>query len=183
MKALNKLFVSVVVLGGAVLAGCQAPPVADVCGGRLGTTLDAAVRAAESRLSMGCEYSFDTYFNELMALAEDNPDADNKRVFSDFLVHAKDSGVISTRQAQERYNRYFNVRFVSLHGDYNTCSQTCPVRNKVMADMKRELADKELGLLRVSTDQASFYRADGLFKETQLVLEATCRACEAGGAR
>ena len=31
-----------------------------------------------------------------------------------------------------------------------------------------------------SADNASYYRADHLLKEAQLVLEATCRACEAG---
>jgi hypothetical protein len=52
-----------------------------------------------------------------------------------------------------------------------------------MSDMRAELHDKELGLLRASNDPASFYRADHLLKETDLVLEATCRACLAGDAR
>jgi hypothetical protein len=34
--------------------------------------------------------------------------------------------------------------------------------------------------MRVSADSASFYRADNLLKEADLVLEATCRACAAG---
>ena len=83
----------------------------------------------------------------------------------------------------ELYNRYFNVKFVSLQGDYNTCSQTCPIRKQVMSDMQAELHDKELGLLRASNDASSFYRADTLLKETDLVLEATCRACLAGESR
>ena len=91
-------------------------------------------------------------------------------------------GVISKRQAQALYNRYFNVKFVSLAGDYNTCSQTCPVQARVISDMKAELQDKELGLLRVTGDNSSYYRADNLLKETQLVLAATCRACAAGKA-
>jgi hypothetical protein len=49
--------------------------------------------------------------------------------------------------------------------------------------MKAELHDKELGLLRASADQQSFYRADHLLKETELVLEATCSACEAQSRR
>ena len=44
--------------------------------------------------------------------------------------------------------------------------------------MQSELLDKELGLVQASQDSASYYRADHLLKEVQLVLEATCRACE-----
>ena len=101
-------------------------------------------------------------------------------LFSDHLMRVNDMGVISKRQAELLYNRYFNVKFVSLRGDYNTCSQTCPVRDQVMSDMRAELHDKELGLMRASADRASFYRADNLLKEADLVLEATCRACGAG---
>ena len=58
----------------------------------------------------------------------------------------------------------------------------CPIRKQVMSDMQAELHDKELGLLRASNDAPSFYRADNLLKETDLVLEASCRACLAGDA-
>ncbi len=47
--------------------------------------------------------------------------------------------------------------------------------------MERELSDKERGLLRVSLDNDGYYRADQLYKEVELVLEATCTACAAGG--
>ncbi|MEM7220627.1 MAG: hypothetical protein AAF515_19855 [Pseudomonadota bacterium] len=162
------------------LAACETTPVADVCAGRLGTNVEAALAETERRLGLGCEYQFESYFRENLATAEANPSSDNKRLFSDHLVRANELGVISKRQARELYNRYFNVKFVSLAGDYNTCSQTCPVQARVLNDMKSELQDKELGLLRVSTDRASYYRADSLLKETQIVLEATCRACDAG---
>jgi hypothetical protein len=141
------------------------------------------MRTVETKLGSGCEYHFDGYFQSLLALAEANPDKKNRQYFSDHLMRVQDMGVISRRQAEGLYNRYFNVKFVSLQGDYNTCSQTCPIRKQVMSDMQAELHDKELGLLRASNDAASFYRADHLLKETDLVLEATCRACQAGDAR
>jgi hypothetical protein len=145
--------------------------------------IESAMRTVETKLDSGCEYHFDGYFQSLLTLAEANPDKNNRRYFSDHLMRVQDMGVISRRQAEGLYNRYFNVKFVSLQGDYNTCSQTCPIRKQVMSDMKAELHDKELGLLRASNDAASFYRADHLLKETDLVLEATCRACLAGDAR
>jgi hypothetical protein len=46
--------------------------------------------------------------------------------------------------------------------------------------MERELSDKERGLLRVSLDNDGYYRADRLYQEVELVLEATCTACAAG---
>jgi hypothetical protein len=49
-----------------------------------------------------------------------------------------------------------------------------------MRDMERELSDKERGLLRVSLDNEGYYRADELYQEVELVLEATCTACAAG---
>jgi len=163
-------------------AGC-AGQTADYCGARLGGNLDAAMSEAADRLANGCEFHFDGYYQQLLAIAEANPDAKNRMKFSDFLMRANDMDVISRRQAQALYNRYFGVKFVSLQGDYNTCAQTCPQRDRVMSNMQAELHDKELGLLRASNDQQSFYRADNLLKETELVLEATCNACEAGSRR
>lgn len=175
-QTLSKLFLPVLL---TLLAACETTPVADVCNGSLGRDIDQAVSEVEARLASGCEYHFDRYFTELLAIAENDPSPDNRKVFSDHLVAAKNLGVISQRQARERYNRYFNVKFVSLTGDYNTCSQACPDRRAVLSRMKLELADKELGLLRISNDQPAYYRADVLLKEADLVLEATCRACEA----
>jgi hypothetical protein len=164
-----------------LLSACATTQTADYCSVSLNPNLASAMHIAEDKLSSGCEYSFDNYFEQLLAVATENPSPDNKRLFSDFLVRVSDQGIISKRQARATYNRYFNVKFVSLAGDYNTCSQTCPVRDKVLADMYGELLDKELGLVQASEDSASYYRSDHLLKEAQLVLEATCRACEAGG--
>lgn len=171
----------VVCLSALAAAGCASQQTAERCSTPLAGSLDAALRDASDRLADGCEYQFDGYFQQLLAIAEANPDRANGRHFSDFLLNANDMNVISRRQAESLYNRYFGVKFVSLQGDYNTCSQTCPQRARVLSDMQAELHDKELGLLRASSDQQSFYRADNLLKETELVLEATCNACEAGG--
>jgi len=72
---------------------------------------------------------------------------------------------------------------MALEGDYNNCSHTCPRRDRVYRDMERELNDKERGLLKVALDNDSYYRANELFQEMELVLEATCTACMANKAR
>jgi hypothetical protein len=168
---------------GAILLAAACQTAEPICSISLRPSLATAMRVAEDKLSSGCEYSFDDYFSQLLEIAAKNPDAENRRLFSDFLVRVSDEGIVSKRQARSRYNRYFNIKFVSLAGDYNTCSQTCPVQDKVLADMQVELLDKELGLVQASEDSASYYRADHLLKQAQLVLEATCKACDAGETR
>ena len=153
---------------------------ADACPMPEGHNLDSAFAEVQDALSekrQQCAPYFDAYFQHLLSVAEGDPKPENKRRFSEFLIWASAEGIISKRQAQNFYNRYFNVKFVSLRSDYNNCSHTCPIRATMMSDMAQELSDKEQGLLKVSADTQSFYRADQLMKEAELVLEATCTAC------
>lgn len=143
-------------------------------------SLDRAISSVQSSLTNGCQAHFDRFYDDLLTIAEGDPRPENKRAFSEFLVWASDQGLLSKRQAENHYNRYFNVKFMSLRGDYNNCSHTCPNKQKVLFDMERELSDKERGLLKVSLDNQGYYRADELFQEVELVLEATCTACAAG---
>ena len=154
----------------------QPPP----CGSPMTKNLNSAISDVKSSLQGGCAAHFDRFYDDLLNIAEGDPKPENKRIFSEFLVWASDEGLLSQRQAKDYYNRYFNVKFMSLAGDYNNCSHTCPRRTKVLMDMERELSDKERGLLKVSLDNAGYYRADELYQEVELVLEATCTACQAG---
>jgi hypothetical protein len=160
------------------LAGCATTP--PPCNSPQTRNLDTAVDDVQTALENGCEAEFDRYFDDLLTIAEGDPKPENKRTFSEFLVWSNEQGLLSRRQAQRYYNRYFNVKFMSLEGDYNNCSHTCPRLDRVFLDMERELSDKERGLLRVSQDNDGYYRADELYKEVELVLEATCTACAAG---
>ena len=160
------------------LASCASSP--PPCDGPQTRNLSAAVDHVKGALSHGCAAHFDRYYDDLLRTAEGDPKPENKRVFSEFLVWSADEGLLSQRQARDYYNRYFNVKFMTLASDYNNCSHTCPRRDRVMLDMERELSDKERGLLKVSLDNEGYYRADELYKEVELVLEATCTACNAG---
>ena len=163
-----------------LVSACATPP-SPQCGLADTHDLDASIASARANLESGCAAHFDGYMDQLLEVAAGDPGAGNKEAFSDFLVWASDAGLLSKRQAAEQWNRYFSVKFVSLRGDYNNCAHTCPIRARVMGEMERELADKERGLLQASLDRDGYHRADRLLKETELVLEATCRACEAGG--
>lgn len=159
------------------LASCASNPPA--CPSPQTRNLDSAISSVQRSLGSGCQAHFDRYYDDLLVIAEGDPKPENKRAFSEFLVWSSDQGLLSTRQAQDYYNRYFNVKFMSMRGDYNNCSHTCPNKQKVLFDMERELSDKERGLLKVSTDADAYYRADRLYQEVELVLEATCAACAA----
>jgi hypothetical protein len=162
-------------LGISMLAGCATTPGA--CELAAERNLDRAFTNAKAKLADGCEAHFDSYFDQLLGVAAGDPQPANKQKFSDFLGWSADEGILSRRQAQKLYNRYFNVKFMALAGDYNNCAQTCPRKTRVLTAMEVELTDKERGLVKVSQDPASYYRADRLFQETELVLEATCTAC------
>jgi hypothetical protein len=174
MKTLSLL----VALSALILASCATSP--PPCDSPQTRNLSAAVDDVKDSLSSGCAAHFDRYYDDLLRTAEGDPKPGNKRVFSEFLVWSADEGLLSQRQAKDHYNRYFNVKFMTLQSDYNNCSHTCPRRDRVMLDMERELSDKERGLLKVSLDSDGYYRADKLFQEVELVLEATCTACSAG---
>lgn len=165
-------------LAATILAGCNATPErSPECNLPQGPDLERAMSTARVDLKTGCEARFDAYFQRLLSIAEGDPKKENRARFSEFLVWANEQGLLSKRQARERYNRYFGVKYVSLMGDYSVCSQSCPRRPQVLRDMKQELADKEQGLLKVSADPLDYQRANRLFQETELVLEATCTAC------
>lgn len=174
---------ALLLLSAAAMIGCNTSGQrADACPMPEGHNLDSAfaeVRKSLNEERQQCAPYFDAYLQHLLATAEGDPGPENKRRFSEFLIWASAEGIISKRQAQNLYNRYFNVKFVALKGEYNNCSYACPKRATMMADMAQELSDKEQGLLKVSADTQSFYRADRLMKETELVLEATCTACSA----
>jgi len=160
------------------LASCATN--APECSGPQSKNLVSAIDGAQASLINGCHAHFDRYYDDLLSIAEGDPKPENKRVFSEFLVWSSDQGLLSKRQAQDYYNRYFNVKFMSMKGDYNNCSHTCPNKQRVLFNMERELSDKERGLLKISLDNEGYYRADQLYQEVELVLEATCTACSAG---
>ena len=150
------------------------------CGGPQSKNLAAAIDGTQTSLINGCHAHFDRYYDDLLSIAEGDPKPENKQAFSEFLVWSSDQGLLSKRQAQDYYNRYFNVKFMSMKGDYNNCSHTCPNKQRVLFNMERELSEKERGLLNISLDSEGYYRADQLYQEVELVLEATCTACSAG---
>lgn len=171
------LVMAVIVATSMALASCAST--APTCGSPQAKNLSSAIPSVQASLMNGCQAHFERYYDELLTIAEGDPGPGNKREFSEFLVWANDSGLLSNRQAENYYNRYFNVKFMAMKGDYNNCSNTCPNKQRVLLNMQHELSDKERGLMKISRDADAYYRADKLFQEIELVLEATCTACSA----
>ena len=171
--------VKAIVVTAALLAIAACASTQPGCPSPQTRNLDSAIGFVKTSLSTGCEAHFDRYYDDLLTIAEGDPKPENKRIFSEFLVWSGEQGLLSIRQAQEYYNRFFNVKFMSMKGEYNNCSHPCPNKQSVLLDMERELSDKERGLLKVSQDSDGYYRADRLYQEVELVLEATCTACAA----
>ena len=148
-------------------------------------TLPSGVNLEEaldhSRADLGrleCEQMFDGYYDRLLDVAKRDPDIENRRRFSEFLVWANNEGIIDKIQARDYYNRYFNTTFMSLPDDFNVCSSCSDAaRRDLELDLKNELAQKEEGLLRSCQDKQAYYAAADQYNSILLLLDATCTAC------
>ena len=149
-------------------------------------TLPSGVNLEEaldhSRADLGrleCEQMFDGYYDRLLDVAKRDPDIENRRRFSEFLVWANEQGIIDKIQARNYYNRYFNTTFMSLPDDFNVCS-SCPdtARRDLEVELQKELTQKEEGLLRACQDKQAYYAASDQYNSILLLLDATCTACQ-----
>ncbi len=148
-------------------------------------TLPSGVNLEEaldhSRADLGrleCEQMFDGYYDRLLDVAKRDPDIENKRRFSEFLVWANDEGIIDKIQARNYYNRYFNTTFMSLPDDFNVCSSCADApRSDLELELQKELGQKEEGLLRACQDKQAYYAAADQYNSILLLLDATCTAC------
>lgn len=178
-----KIFILAMALS-VTAAGCVtekpvSPARVDNCPLPSGNLIDRAFETAKSTLSnTDCRYRFDEVIASLLNVCKGSPEMKNKELFSNFLEWTEKEGIISSIQAKQYYTRYFSQRFVSLPGDYQTCSY-CSHFKTILGQCKNELRDKELGLLKVCGDKATYANAYSDLQKIELIFEATCSACEA----
>jgi len=125
-----------------------------------------------------CQFQFDAYVDTLLQKATDDPGTENKQRFSELFAFARDEGILSEAQATRKYRRYFTPDFVTLNDLYNNCSTTCQDTDQVRRELRDELEDKDLGLLRVAGDQESYSQADTEYNQLLTLIEAACRTCQ-----
>ena len=139
---------------------------------------EALAHSREDLARLECEQMFDGYYERLIDVAKRDPDIENRRRFSDFLMWANSAGIIDKIQARNYYNRYFNTTFMSLQDDFNVCS-TCTedAKRDLEVELQKELGQKEDGLLRACQDKPAYYAAADQYNSILLLLDATCTAC------
>ena len=179
-SAVQKLAPGVCFLASLVILACAGQAKPDNALFSRGMGLEQAVsRAQEDLADTDAHPAFGMYFQRLLEIAQGNPDPENKRIFSQFLVWANQEGILTRRQSQDYYNRYFNITFMSLPDDYSV-SASCPDKADMISAMGLELAQKEEGLVKACKDKESYYLAYEHYKALITVLDATCLACARG---
>lgn len=139
-------------------------------------TDEAFEEAKQTLADPECAYRFEAVWDSLLEIASGDPDPENKEKFSDLAGWARKQGIISTIQTKEYYTRYFHPNFVSLPDNYRTCSY-CNQLDKIKAELRDEMRQKELGLDKVTRDKKGIAKARSDYKAIKLVLTATCEAC------
>ena len=160
--------------------GCAGPGKPDNGFFSKGMGLEQAVLCAQADLAdPEAHLEFDLYFQKLIEIAQGNPQPENRRIFSQFLMWANHQGILTLRQSKAYYNRYFNITFMSLPDDYSV-SASCPDKPGIVSAMTAELRQKEAGLVQACQDKESYYLAYEQYNTLLVILDAACLACAAG---
>lgn len=178
-NANRKLLFMVLVLGTLMFACTNQRYIQPSCTLPSGVNLEEALAHSREDLArLECEQMFDGYYERLIDVAKRDPDIENRRRFSDFLMWANSAGIIDKIQARNYYNRYFNTTFMSLQDDFNVCSTcTADTKRDLEVELQKELGQKEEGLLRACQDKPAYYAAADQYNSILLLLDATCTAC------
>ena len=176
----NRIVLLMIAVLAALLSACSDQRnIQPSCTLPSGVNLEEALdHSREDLARLECEQMFDGYYERLIDVAKRDPDIENRRRFSDFLMWANSAGIIDKIQARNYYNRYFNTTFMSLQDDFNVCS-TCTENAKrdLEVALQKELGQKEEGLLRACQDKPAYYAAADQYNSILLLLDATCTAC------
>lgn len=179
------VIISAILITTFMIGGCakkQVPVTATgpTCTLPTGVNLVEAISRTKNDLHhFECQSRFEEYLHRLLEIAAGDPDVENKRRFSDFLVWAKSEGILTTVQSKDYYNRYFNTTFMALPDDYNVCSSASK-KDGIIKAIEQELRQKELGLMKACADKDTYYSAREQFNSLLVLLDAVCLACEQG---
>jgi hypothetical protein len=143
---------------------------------------------AESRQTLSnpsCFHGFDVHFQTLLRTAQNDPKPANGDTFHNYLVWARDTGVISAMMARNTWRGYFTTTFTSLPEDYRICDY-CTRKQDIFTRMQNELNQKKQGFMTMrdpgrnseqTAQQDEYLKAVRDFDAIQLVFTAACQAC------
>lgn len=124
-----------------------------------------------------CHYSFPTYRDRLVQAAKGSPGPENEARFAGLLRESVDLGIISKRQAQETFSRYFDPEFYVVKAEPRSSCSSLRDKDALYAAMRGELAYKREGMLEILGDEARFRQAQHHFNDLNMVFDAVSTAC------
>ena len=109
--------------------------------------------------------------------AKGDPGPENEARFAGLLRQSIDLGVISKRQGQELFSRYFDSEFYVVKAEARSSCSSLRDKDALYAEMRLELADKREGMLEVLADQERFRQAQHYYSDLNMVFDAVNAAC------
>ena len=164
----------------AVAAGCSQLPKRDLADCSISDTnnIDRLFEQVSGRLeNPACHYRYRDYQQRLVAAAKGAPGAENEDRFAGLLRTGIDRGIISKRQGQETFSRYFDPEFYAVKSEARSSCSSLRDKDELYAGMRSELAYKREGMLEILDDEERFRRAQHYYNDLRLVFEAVDAAC------
>ena len=179
-KKSNMQLAGVAFIALAVLAGCSQTPAKTVADCRLSDTnnVDKLFAEVSDKLeTKSCQYSFHQYQDRLIAAAKGDPGPENEARFAGLLRQSIDSGIISKKQGQEIFSRYFDPEFYVVKSEARSSCSSLRQKDKLYADMRAELTYKREGMLEILDDEERFRKAQHYYNDLNVVFDAVNVAC------
>lgn len=164
-----------------LLAGCAQQPQqqAAACGLSNTNNIDHLFAEVSDKLQTeACHYSFPTYRDRLLLAAKGSPGPENEARFAGLLRESVGRGIVSQRQAQEAFSRYFDPEFYVVKLEPRSSCTSLRDKDKLYADMRAELAYKREGMLEILADEQRFRQAQHHYNDLNMVFEAVSAACQ-----
>jgi outer membrane murein-binding lipoprotein Lpp len=179
-KTRNILQAGAVILALSVLAGCSQTPekVTANCSLSDSNNVDKLFAEVSDKLEVrSCQYSFPQYRDRLIAAAKGAPGPENEARFAGLLRQSIEVGIISKKQGQETFSRYFDPEFYVVKSEARSSCSSLRHKDKLYADMRSELAYKREGMLEILDDEERFRKAQHYYNDLNIVFDAVNAAC------
>lgn len=189
MKILKTLLTTTVLFSVAFSAGCQtnSPKTAAVqapisCELPVSKDLPTATQETKNMLEeRSCRAKLYAAYEKLLTIGQGDPKPSNQQIYGDFLRWSQQQGLISHKQKAQLYSRYFTQVFATLPSDHQMCYYCDgPGQEKLIYQVDNELQDKQLGLVKILNDKATYRKSSAIADSVKLRIEAACHACGDG---
>ena len=162
------------------LSACSQMPETTTADCSLSATnnVDQLFAEASARLRDGsCHYSFPRYRDQLVAAAKGAPGPENEARFAELLRESIELGIISKKQGQETFSRYFDPEFYVVKSEARSSCSSLRSKERLYAEMRTELAYKREGMLDILNDEERFRKAQNYYQDLNIVFDAVDAAC------